>query len=79
MNLSSIAFSRATVGLLIVAVSLFCLWFAWPLLFAAGDSARLVAVFNSDEAHHVELIRTALDKRASRMIPTATFRRASKM
>ena len=53
-----------TISILLATLCAYCIWFSWPLIPLAGDSARLVAVFDSDEAHHMELTRLALEHKS---------------
>ncbi|MFX0199137.1 MAG: ArnT family glycosyltransferase [Candidatus Hodarchaeota archaeon] len=52
---------------LITLVTVYFVWFAWPLVWTASENIRIVSVFNADEAHHLQMIRDAIINRNPRL------------
>jgi hypothetical protein len=51
----------------VALATVFLVWFAWPLLWSASESARLVGAFSADEEAHVMLLREAIDNHTPRL------------
>ncbi|MBT6048350.1 MAG: phospholipid carrier-dependent glycosyltransferase [Candidatus Scalindua sp.] len=46
-----------------VLVSIYFIWFAWPLVWIASENSRLVSAFNADEVRHLQILNEMINQR----------------
>jgi len=52
--------------LVIALITIYLVWFAWPLFWSASENLRLVGTFNTDEREHAIVLKEAIDNRSLR-------------
>lgn len=53
--------------LLMALAIMYFAWFAWPLVWTASENSRLVSVFESDEATHLQMLKEAISQRTLKL------------